>query len=63
MADEFDRAAAYEEQDRQAAIARRKEEGPGLTGYCLHCEDPLAGRRWCDAHCRDAWEQEQKRIA
>lgn len=30
------------------------------TGYCLWCNEKLeAGRRWCDAECRDFWQAEQ----
>ena len=51
-------------------------KGPVGTGYCLYCEDQLhsdmevshieAGtfqgniRRWCDADCRDWWQDENK---
>ena len=39
----------------------RKEEAT-YTGYCLWCEEPIKekGRRWCDLHCRDAWEKYRK---
>lgn len=33
------------------------------TGYCLFCGEPLeAGRRWCDADCRDDWQKESDRL-
>ena len=51
-------------------------KGPVGTGYCLYCEEQLhsdmevdhieAGtfqddiRRWCDAECRDWWQDENK---
>jgi len=32
------------------------------TGWCLYCSEPLSkGLRFCDADCRDDWEQLQKR--
>lgn len=52
-----------------------KPTGPKPTGYCLYCEEQLhsdieiemiesnqfAGiaKRWCDADCRDWWEESQ----
>lgn len=30
------------------------------TGKCLWCGKPLKGdRRWCNAVCRDMWQEEQ----
>jgi RNA polymerase-binding transcription factor DksA len=30
------------------------------TGACLSCGSPVdAGRRWCDAGCRDDWERDR----
>ena len=30
-----------------------------VTGRCLHCDAALAyGHRWCNAQCRDYWEQD-----
>lgn len=50
-----DQAAAIQERDNAIALRDfRKPEGPVATGFCLHCEEPLpAGRRWCNADCRD----------
>ncbi len=61
MADIIDianeRAAIYE----KAALSQRKPEGPDATGECLNCEAPLApGVRWCDQHCRDDWQLNQR---
>jgi hypothetical protein len=62
--DQSDRATAMEELRRRAALAVRQPEGPAPTGHCLNCDARLAPRqRWCDAHCRDDWEKEQRRIA
>lgn len=64
MSDDADRA--QEMMDRED-IARRKygkhtqlEIDP--TGYCLNCEEPLhkVGLRWCDAACRDDWEEHRE---
>jgi len=50
-----DQAAAIQERDNEIALREfRKPVGPVATGFCLHCEEPLAdGRRWCNADCRD----------
>jgi hypothetical protein len=53
--------------------AALKHTGPKATGYCLYCEEQLhndleiemieadqfigMARRWCDADCRDWWEE------
>lgn len=62
MADIVDQAQVNEE--RLVKYAPRRSEGPKAVGYCLSCgpERPLPpGHRWCDADCRDDWEQEKKR--
>lgn len=45
----------------------RKPEGPAATGRCLYCGAKLPRRkqpmRWCDADCRDDWQDEQKQAA
>ena len=48
---------------RLAQVRERKDEAPH-TGHCLNCGEPLpAGRRWCDADCRDEWEaRNEKRL-
>lgn len=59
MADEIDRAQAREQQLREAALKHhRKLEAPSQGGECLWCGDKLPiTRRWCNADCRDAWQQ------
>ncbi|MDW8400044.1 MAG: hypothetical protein RMK90_15955 [Acetobacteraceae bacterium] len=62
MADEADRAQAVEALLLAEALARRRPDGPPVTGYCLNCRAPLApGRRFCDADCRDEWQRRQPR--
>ena len=53
-----------------------KVTGPKATGFCLYCEEQLhtdaevemidageyqgLGLRWCDADCRDWWEETRR---
>jgi hypothetical protein len=42
-------------------LERRKPEGPKPTGQCLNCDETLRPEhRWCDAECRDMWQQQQR---
>jgi hypothetical protein len=62
--DKNDQATKLEEMEREAAVARRKPEGPPPTGECLYCGALLKdGRRWCNQYCRDDWQREQDAIA
>ncbi len=61
MPDDLDRATAWEELHRETAL-RNRARPPAVqaTGLCLNCDTPLAaGRRWCDADCRDDWQANQ----
>lgn len=63
MADIADTAHAIEEMHRSLAL-RNRDRGPAIaeTGACLNCDAPVpAGRRWCDAGCRDDWQRAQRR--
>ena len=51
--------------ERNLAAAHRPP-GPAFTGACLYCGTPIEIRpvgqlqpRWCNADCRDLWQQEQ----
>lgn len=56
-----DQATAIEERDRALALRVRKPEGPVPCGQCYNCGSVLDGaKRWCDAECRDAWQERQK---
>ena len=62
MTDFADLGAAREQQDLELALKQRRPAGPAATGVCLNCEDPLPeGLRWCDEHCRDDWQADQRR--
>lgn len=59
---DFDKASDLEQFQRDQALEQRKPEGPKACGFCWSCEEPLsAGLRFCDALCRDEWEDEQSR--
>lgn len=62
MADDADLTQARLERELDGLLRRRRPTAPPACGACLWCEAPLpAGRRWCDADCRDAWERENAR--
>ena len=62
MADDLDRAAEREEIARTSALLTcKKPAGPVPNGTCHYCDEPVAdGQRWCDEHCREDWEREQR---
>jgi hypothetical protein len=42
--------------------ASRKPSGPPPIGECYFCQSPLtSGLRFCDAECRDDYENQQAR--
>ena len=61
--DDADRAAELEDIYREAAVAairRRIEVMPSL-GYCYYCGEALrAGKRFCDADCRDDYDRHEE---
>lgn len=63
MADEADRGNDTAELFLQAALLNRK--GPTLPhgiGICFNCAAAVEGdARWCDAECRQDWEQHGKK--
>ena len=61
--DDADRAADREDIAREAAVAaiRRRIEAMPSLGYCYYCGEALrAGKRFCDADCRDDYERPDK---
>lgn len=58
MSDDIDIANRQAEAELVSIIGMRKKEGPKPTGVCLFCgSEVTSNRRWCDADCRDDWEQ------
>ena len=60
MADILDQADIQAEYALKNALSQKKAEpSKTYTGYCWLCENPVEPpKRWCDAECRDKWEQE-----
>ena len=60
MADILDQADIQVEYALKTALSKKKaERSKTYTGYCRLCEHPVdPPKRWCDADCRDRWEQE-----
>ena len=61
--DDADRAADREDIAREAAVAaiRRRIEAMPSLGYCYYCGEALrAGKRFCDADCRDDYDRQEK---
>lgn len=67
--DQIDLATENEQILLNAALAQQSvPHGPSRIftngkATCLYCADVIAAKspnqRWCDAGCRDAWQQEQ----
>lgn len=61
MATVDDQATEREELDREMALRNRRPAGPQPCGYCHYCSEEVGPNlRWCDEHCRDDWETEQR---
>lgn len=66
MADEGDTAQELAELYLDMALKRTRGKGTdpevpvNPTGHCFYCSANLKWpRRWCDANCRDYWQQER----
>lgn len=61
MADIADLAQEDMEREAAAVFSARKPAGPVPDGHCHYCDEPvLDGMPFCDADCRDAWDNEQR---
>ena len=66
MTDVFDQATEREEKERELAIAIQRRQTAVLPdiGRCYYCgEATVAGRRFCEAECRDGYEFEKRQRA
>lgn len=64
MADECDVTEERESMVIAATIERTANQPPEAVsiGFCLACGPTApvpAGHRWCNAECRDSWQEEQ----
>lgn len=65
MSDIFDQASEREDRDRQAAIDRQRRASERLpyVGCCYYCGSITpTGVRFCDADCRDDYQEQQRRM-
>ncbi len=64
MSDPLDQARHTSDMLLQHSLAHREPEAPAACGHCLYCQTALKPpRRWCNADCRDDWQNDQKRGA
>jgi hypothetical protein len=59
--DDADLAGRFDDILRQSNLYQSRKNTPTIAaiGECLWCGAPVeAGRRWCNAECRDDWESE-----
>ncbi len=64
MADIIDHGNETAEVFLDAALSKRKANGPRPNGRCHNCGAYLhldGALRFCDAECRDDWEKLQQR--
>lgn len=60
MPDIADIADNVQQQMLDAALEKRRPPGPPYTGTCHYCgADVGPDKRWCDAECHHAWNDEQ----
>lgn len=61
--DQSDLASELEEGARKdALVTGRKPEAPAATGGCLYCSERLPKPlRWCDADCRNSYQDMMRR--
>lgn len=62
MADLADLAQDLTETRLEQSLRNRTTLSIPFSGVCLSCQEPVQGkRRFCDAGCREDWEQERRR--
>lgn len=61
--DPSDLASELEEGARKdALVTSRRPEAPAANGECLYCSERLpVPLRWCDADCRNSYEDMMRR--
>lgn len=60
MSDDLEIASDNEMKERELNIAHARAQNQPIkvSGFCLSCNERLEASRWCDADCRDDYEQE-----
>ena len=61
-ADFADEAQQINEDFLEMSLRNRPKTTIPFSGFCLHCEEPVIQRRYCDSTCREAHELKQRRI-
>lgn len=61
MTDQVDQAQKFEQMRRDIEL-REQASKPSMPfkGECYNCEDPITQGCFCDADCRDDYEQREK---
>lgn len=55
-ADFADEAQQINEDFLEMSLKNRPRSNPPFSGFCLHCEEPVIQRRYCDRECREHHE-------
>lgn len=56
-----DQAQVYHEDSVERSLKNRQQTVAPFSGFCLSCGEPVHERRFCDAECRQDYEDDQKR--
>jgi hypothetical protein len=62
-ADFADEAQEINETFLELSLKKVPRTAPPLSGFCLHCEEPVTQRRYCDSTCREGHEASQRHTA
>lgn len=59
--DDADKAQDHIERESPTILRQRRPEGPIPNGRCHWCGELVSDEaRWCDAGCRELWEQARR---
>ena len=59
--DDADNAQDHIEREQPALLQQRQPPGPIPNGLCHWCGELVSDEaRWCDAGCRELWEQARR---
>lgn len=61
MSDIIDQANDVTDLIIRSALSNRETTILPFTGKCRYCEESLTVGSFCDADCRDDWQNEQRR--